>query len=92
MLPTTARFAADIDHYIDSRRLHLVCFTKGQSKDEVARSYLAGHFGEEQILFVGVAQQKTRVWRTRQRRDSVTGKHRDHAQPAARLRHRERAD
>ena len=62
------------DHYIAVRGLDLVRFAKGQSKDEVARRYLAGHDGGEQILFVGVAQEKTRVWRTRQRRDPVTGK------------------
>src|SRR6266567_4135155 len=74
MLPMTERFAADIRHYIDVRGLDLVRFAKGQSKDQIARSYLAGHEGGEQILFAGVAQEKTRVWRTRQRRDPVTGK------------------
>jgi hypothetical protein len=74
MRPMTERFAADIRHYIDVRGLDLVRFAKGQSKDEVARGYLAGHDGGEQILFAGVAQEKTRVWRTRQRRDPVTGK------------------
>ena len=74
MLPMTERFAADIRHYIDSRGLDLVRFAKGQSKDQIARRYLAGHDGGEQILFAGVAQEKTRVWRTRQRRDPVTGK------------------
>ena len=74
MRPMTERFAADIRHYIDSRGLDLIHFAKGQSKDEVARGYLAGHDGGEQLLFAGVAQEKTRVWRTRQRRDPVTGK------------------
>ena len=74
MRPMTERFAADIRHYIDSRGLDLVRFAKGQSKDQIARRYLAGHDGGEQILFAGVAQEKTRVWRTRQRRDPVTGK------------------
>ena len=74
MRPMTERFAADIRHYIDVRGLDLVRFAKGQSKDQVARGYLAGHDGGEQILFAGVAQEKTRVWRTRQRTDAVTGK------------------
>ena len=74
MMPMTERFAADIRHYIDVRGLDLVRFAKGQSKDQIARRYLAGHDGGEQILFAGVAQEKTRVWRTRQRRDPVTGK------------------
>ena len=74
MMPMTERFAADIRHYIDTRRLDLVRFAKGQSKDQVAREYLAGKSGGDQILFVGVAQEKTRVWRTARRRDPVTGK------------------
>ena len=74
MLPMTARFTADIRHYIDTRRLDLVRFTKGQSKDQIAKEYLAGHHGGECILFVGVAQEKTRVWRTARRQDPATGK------------------
>jgi hypothetical protein len=74
MLPMTERFTADIRHYIDARRLDLVRFAKGQSKGQVAKEYLAGHHGGECILFAGVAQEKTRVWRTAQRQDPVTGK------------------
>ncbi len=74
MMPMTGRFAADIRHYIDARRLDLIRFAKGQSKDQVAKEYLAGHDGGEQILFAGVAQEKTRIWRTAQRRDPATGK------------------
>src|SRR5260370_16955348 len=74
MLPMTARCSKHLRHYIDVRGLDLVRFAKGRSKDQVARRYLVGHDGGEQILFAGVAQEKTRVWRTRQRRDAVTGK------------------
>ena len=74
MLPMTERFTADIHHYIDTRRLDLVRFSKGQSKDQVAKEYLAGHDGGECILFVGVAKEKARVWRTSRRRDPATGK------------------
>ena len=45
-----------------------------QSKDQLAKEYLAGHHGGECILFVGVAQEKTRVWRAARRRDPATGK------------------
>jgi hypothetical protein len=74
MMPMTGRFAAGIGHYIDMRRLDLVRFAKGQSKDQVAREYLAGKSGGDQILFAGVAKEKARVWRTSRRRDPVTGK------------------
>ena len=74
MLPMTERFTADIRHYIDTRRLDLVRFARGQSKDQVAKDFLAGKSGGDQILFVGVAQEKTRVWRTARRRDPATGR------------------
>ena len=74
MLPMTGHFAADIHHCIDTRRLDLVRFARGQSKDQVAKGYLAGKSGGDQILFVGAAREKTRVWRTARRRDPATGK------------------
>lgn len=74
MMPMTEQFAASIRHYIDTRRLDLIRFAKGQSKDQVARGYLAGKSGGDQIFFVGVAQEKARIWRTSQRLDPVTGK------------------
>src|SRR5487761_1571402 len=45
MMPMTEHFAAAIRHYIDTRRLELVRFAKGQSKDQVAKEYLAGRSG-----------------------------------------------
>ncbi len=72
MLPMTERFTAA--SAITSMRAGLVRFAKGQSKDQVAKEYLAGHRGGECILFAGVAQEKNRVWRTAQRQDRATGK------------------
>ncbi|WP_327582220.1 hypothetical protein OHA25_40655 [Nonomuraea sp. NBC_00507] len=74
MHPMTEHFAADIHHWLAARDLDLVHFTKKQRKDDIAKQYLAGHNGGERILFVGRAQEKTRIWRTRQRRDAGTGK------------------
>jgi hypothetical protein len=74
MLPMTEAFAADIHRYIAARGLDLVRFAKGESKDQIAKGYLAGRNGGEQILFAGVAQEKTRIWRTRQRTDKTTGR------------------
>jgi len=49
----TERFTADIRHYIDTRRLDLVRFAKGQSKDKVAQIYLNGHeYAKRQCLKV----------------------------------------
>src|SRR5258708_10199223 len=52
MRPMTERFAADIRHYIDVRGLDLVRFAKRQSKDPIARRYMAGHGGGRAILFL----------------------------------------
>ena len=73
MLPVTGRFAAGIRHYMDPRRLGLVRFARGPSKDQVAQGCLAGRSGGDQIVFAGVAKEKDRVWRTSRRRDPVTG-------------------
>ena len=74
MMPVTGRFAAGIRHYMDPRRLGLVRFARGPSKDLVAQGCLAGRSGGDQIVFAGVAKDKDRVWRTSRRRDPVTGK------------------
>ena len=75
MLPMTGHFAADIHHYIDTRRLDLVRFARGgRARTRLPRGYLAGKPGGDQILFAGVAREKTRVWRTARRRDPATGR------------------
>ena len=48
-------------------------FEKGQRKDDVAHEYLAGFGGEEGVLFVGKAQEKTTTFRTEKRRNPSTG-------------------
>ena len=70
----TESFTAEIHHYIESRDLDLIHFKKDDRKDDVAKEYLADHDGKEQLLFVGRAQERTAVWRTRRRRDAVTGR------------------
>lgn len=74
MRQMTESFTAEIHHYIQSRNLDLVHFRKDDRKDDIAKEYLAGHDGREQLLFVGRAQERTAVWRTRRRRDTVTGR------------------
>ena len=79
MAPMTAAFTADIGHFIAARGLDLVRFSKGQRKDDVTRERLAaaaaGSRGlvPEQVLYVGVAQEKQKVFRTSKRRNPVTG-------------------
>ena len=75
MDPMTTAFVKEIHRFIGDQGLDLVHFVKGQRKDDVAHEYLAGHDGvTEQILFVGRAQEKTRVYRTEKRLNPVTGK------------------
>jgi hypothetical protein len=45
-----------------------VDFAKGQRKDDVAHEFLAGFTGTEGVLFIGRAQEKTNLFRTRKRR------------------------
>jgi hypothetical protein len=79
MAPMTAAFTADIEHFAAARGLDLVRFAKGQRKDDVTRGYLRQAQTDDrglvpaQVLYVGVAQEKQRVFRTSKRRNPVTG-------------------
>jgi hypothetical protein len=79
MAPMTAAFTADIEHFAAARGLDLVRFSKGQRKDDLTREYLRrAEPGDQglvpaQVLYVGVAQEKQKVFRTSKRRNPVTG-------------------
>jgi len=79
MAPMTDRFTADIRHFIDARGVDLVRFARGQRKDDVTAGYLMPADPDdrglvtEQVLYVGVAQEKQKVFRTQKRRNPVTG-------------------
>jgi hypothetical protein len=80
MAPMTRSFAADIEHFVAARGLDLVRFARGQRKDDVTHEYLRRAERDErglvpaQVLYVGVAQEKQKVFRTVKRRNPVTGK------------------
>jgi hypothetical protein len=79
MAPMTAAFAANIGHFVAARGLDLVRFAPGQRKDLVTAGYLqrakldARGLVPAQVLYVGVAQEKHKVFRTSKRRNPVTG-------------------
>ena len=79
MAPMTAAFTSDIGHFIAARGVDLVRFARGQRKDDVTREYLRRAAADsrglvpEQVLYVGVAQEKQRVFRTSKRTNPVTG-------------------
>ena len=61
-------FVAAIGRYGREHQIPVVHFAKGQRKDDVMQQFLAGHDGSEGVLFIGRAQEKTRVFRTGKRR------------------------
>ena len=67
MDPMTKAFVADIHGFVTARGLELVHFAKGQRKDDIAQQFLAKFTEPEGVLFVGRAQEKTRVWGTQRR-------------------------
>jgi len=73
MDPISKEFVASIHRFIKTEGVDLVHFVAGQRKDDVALGYLAEHDGTEGVLFVGRAQEKTKVFRTEKRRNPVTG-------------------
>ena len=73
MDPISKTFVAGIHRYCRGHDVPMVDFVKGQRKDDVAHEYLARFTGEEGVLFVGRAQEKTRVFRTEKRRNRDTG-------------------
>jgi hypothetical protein len=79
MAPMTAAFVANIGHFAAARGLDLVRFAPGQRKDLVTAGYLQRAELDDrglvpaQVLYVGVAQEKHKVFRTVKRRNPVTG-------------------
>jgi hypothetical protein len=79
MAPMTAAFVRDIGHFVAARGLDLVRFARGQRKDDLTREYLRRAELDDrglvpaQVLYVGVAQEKQKVFRTVKRRNPVTG-------------------
>jgi hypothetical protein len=76
MDPISKGFVAGIHRFCGDGEIPMVDFAKGQRKDDLAHEYLAGFQAAGQtegVLFVGRAQEKTRVFRTEKRRNPVTG-------------------
>jgi len=59
------RLVRDIEAFIAAHEIPVVRFAKRQSKEEVARPYLAGaeREGREGVVLVGVAQERVAGWR-----------------------------
>jgi hypothetical protein len=72
--PMTRWFVAAIEKFVRDQGIPLVCFQKGQRKDEVAAQFRARFEKSEGVVFVGKAQERCNVYRTEKRRNPRTGK------------------
>lgn len=70
LAPITEAFNIGVRRFAGDGGIPIVNFVKGQRKDEVMHEHLAGFTDVEGVLFIGRAQEKTRVFRTEKRRDA----------------------
>jgi hypothetical protein len=71
--PKTEAFVASIERFVAEQGVEMVSFAKHQRKDDVTQEYLQQFDAIEGVLYVGRAQEKTRVVRTERRRSATTG-------------------
>ena len=75
MAPMSRNFVAGIERFAEAHGVDLVAFKRGERKEERMRERLRGFGGGEGVLFVGKAQEKTRVVRSERREYEPTGSH-----------------
>ena len=73
MAPMSRRFVDRIEAFVQREGIDLLRFRKGQRKEDIAKKYQRQLQLEEGVLFVGKAQEKTKVVRTQRRHNPVTG-------------------
>jgi hypothetical protein len=66
----TDAFGAAVHRFARANAVPWVDFAKGQRKDDVMHEHLAGFTAGEGVLFIGRAQEKTKLFRTEKRRDA----------------------
>ena len=66
----TDAFDKAVRRFARDHELPWVDFAKGQRKDDVMHEHLARFTGTEGVLFIGRAQEKTKLFRTEKRRDA----------------------
>ncbi len=71
--PMSRHLVAAIHDYVKVHDVPLVRFAKGQRKDDVMHEHLAGFTGTDQVVFIGVAQEKAHIFRTERRHNPTTG-------------------
>jgi hypothetical protein len=73
MEPISKAFIRDMEAFARQHDIPLFPFGKKQRKDDVAAAYRAHFRGNEGLLFIGKAQEKTAVFRTERRTNPATG-------------------
>ena len=73
MAPMSKDFIDRVERFARAEHIDLITFRKGQRKEDVAKDYLAEFSMDEGVLFIGKAQEKTKVIRTERRRNPKTG-------------------
>lgn len=73
MEPMTRRFVSNVEDFALNEGIDLITFEKNERKEEIAQSRLAKFPAAEGVLFIGKAQEKARVVRTRRLRNARTG-------------------
>jgi hypothetical protein len=73
MDPISKAFVKALEEFARREQVPVVQFRKGQRKDDVASEYRKKFTKPEGVVFIGKAQEKTRVFRTERRRNEKTG-------------------
>src|SRR5262245_60769244 len=73
MEPISKRFRAAVDAFVAAEGIPLITFHPGERKEDIAAAHRARFPHAEGIVFVGRAQERTRVLRTEKRRNPRTG-------------------
>jgi hypothetical protein len=69
MKEISERFLRSINRFADDQGIPIISFEKGQRKEDVAAEYLARSAANDEVLFIGKAQEKVRTFRTEGRRN-----------------------
>jgi hypothetical protein len=73
MDPISKSFVKSLEDFAKREKVPVVQFRKGERKDDVAAAHRKKFAKAEGVVFIGKAQEKTRVFRTERRRNEQTG-------------------
>jgi hypothetical protein len=73
MDPISKAFVKSLEDFAKREKVPVVQFRKGERKDDVAAAHRKKFTKPEGVVFIGKAQEKTRVFRTERRRNEQTG-------------------